>query len=182
MERALHYYAYVEAPWDQVTRLLAEDTASVLQHATGDAADQARTISRTLQLDIAGFEISRDVQIEVGRFEPRSVTRSVVPLRWHAKRSRLLFPELTADLEVAAISHDPPLTQITLNGHYAPPLGLLGAGADRLMLHRLAEATVHRFVQEVADELRRLVDALPTEERFSPSVEPEDRSTTRRHE
>ncbi len=166
MERALHCYAYVEAPWDQVTRLLAEDTGSVLQHATIDAADQAQLISRTLKLEVAGFAVSKDVRIEVGDFQPREVTRSVVPLRWHAERGRLLFPELAADLEVASVSLDPPLTQLTITGSYEPPLGLLGAGADRLMLHRLAEATVHRFVHEVADELRRLIEALPPDERF----------------
>ncbi len=166
MERALHCYAYVEAPWDQVSRLLAEDSRSVLQHATVDAADQAQQLTRTLELEVGGFTVSRDVTIEVGEFVPREVTRSVVPLRWHAERGRLLFPELAADLEVAAVSLDPPLTQLTVAGSYEPPLGLLGAGADRLMLHRLAEATMHRFVHEVADELRRLIDALPPDENF----------------
>jgi len=166
VERALHCYAYVEAPWDQVSRLLAEDSRSVLQHATVDAADQAQQLTRTLELEVGGFTVSRDVTIEVGEFVPREVTRSVVPLRWHAERGRLLFPELAADLEVAAVSLDPPLTQLTVAGSYEPPLGLLGAGADRLMLHRLAEATMHRFVHEVADELRRLIDALPPDENF----------------
>lgn len=166
MERALHCYAYVEAPWDQVSRLLAEDSRSVLQHATVDAAEQADQLTRTLKLGIGGFEVAKDVRIQVGEFHPAGVTRSVVPLRWQAERGRLLFPELAADLEVAAVSLDPPLTQLTIAGSYDPPLGLLGAGADRLLLHRLAEATVHRFVHEVADELRRLIDALPEDERF----------------
>ena len=166
MERALHCYAYVEAPWDQVSRLLAEDSRSVLQHATADAAEQAGELTRTLKLEVGGFEVAKDVRIKVGDFHPSGVTRSVVPLRWQAERGRLLFPELAADLEVAAVSLDPPLTQLTIIGAYEPPLGLLGAGADRLMLHRLAEATVHRFVHEVADELRRLIDALPADERF----------------
>ncbi len=166
MERTLHVFAYVEAPWDLVSRLLAEDSRAVLQHATADAAEQADQLTRTLKLDVGGFEVCKDVRIEVGEFVPREVIRSVVPLRWHAERGRLLFPELAADLEVAAVSVDPPLTQLTVTGSYEPPLGLLGAGADRLMLHRLAEATIHRFVHEVADELRRLIEALPEDERF----------------
>jgi hypothetical protein len=166
MERALHCYAYVEAPWDQVSRLLAEDSRSVLQHATIDAADQAEEMTRTLKLEVGGFTVSKEVTIEVGTFVPRDLTRSVVPLRWHAERGRLLFPELAADLEVASVSLDPPLTQLTVVGSYEPPLGLLGAGADRFMLHRLAEATIHRFIHEVADELRRLIAALPDDETF----------------
>lgn len=166
MARQLHCYAYVEAPWDQISRLLAEDSSSVLQHATSDAASQAGQLSRTLKLEVAGFELARDVTIEVGQFSPRELTRSVVPLRWHAEHGRMLFPYLAADLEVFALSLDPPLTQLTITGSYEPPLGLLGAGVDRLLLHRLAEATIHRFTHEIADELRRLIDALPDDQRF----------------
>ena len=166
MERHLHCYAYVEAPFDLVARLLAEDATAVLQEATDDAAEQAGTLSRTLSVEVGGFEVGRDVSIQVGDFDPRGITTSVVPLRWHAERGRLLFPELAADLEVSALAFDPPLTQLTVSGSYEPPLGVLGAGADRLLLHRLAEATVHRFTHEVATRLRRLVDALPDDERL----------------
>jgi hypothetical protein len=166
VDRPLHCYAYVEAPFDLVSRLLAEDAAGLLQHATDDAADQAGELSRSLRVAVGGFEIGRDVRIEVGDFTPREVLRSVVPLRWHAEKSRLLFPELAADLEVTALTIDPPMTQITVAGSYHPPLGLLGAGADKLLLHRLAEATVHRLTHEIADELRRRVDALPDDERL----------------
>jgi hypothetical protein len=166
VERPLHCYAYVEAPFDIVTRLLAEDTTAVLQRATDDAADQAGVLSRTLHVALAGLEVSKDVTIEVGDFQPIEVLRSVVPLRWHAEKGRLLFPELTATLEVSAVVLDPPLTQITVDGHYEPPLGVLGAGADALLLHRLAEATVHRFTNEVADSLRRRAEHLGEGERF----------------
>jgi hypothetical protein len=164
--RPLHCYAYIEARFDQLSRLLAEDAERIFQHATNESAEQAGTLSRTLKTDVGGFEVGREVSIEVGEFEPRGLMRSVVPLRWHAESGRLLFPELAAELEIAAVLLDPPLSQITINGSYSPPLGLLGAGADRLVLHRLAEATMHRFVHEVTDELRRMVEALPEEEQL----------------
>lgn len=166
MERPLHYYAYVEARFDLVTRMLAEDTLAVLQRATDDAREQANMLSRSLEVDVGGFQISRTVVIEVGEFEPREVTRSVVPLRWHAEKGGLLFPSLSANLEVSSVTFEPPLSQITVDGSYEPPLGLLGAGADRLVLHRLAEAAVHRFTNEVADQLRRLVSEIPEDERL----------------
>jgi hypothetical protein len=158
VERTLHVYAYVEAPFDDVSHLLASDAAGVLQQATDESAEQANTLSRKLRVAVGGFDIGSDVRIELGEFEPRAVTRSVVPLRWHAEKGRLLFPQLTAELEVAAIVFDPPLTQLTVTGTYEPPMGLLGAGADKLMLHRLAEATLHRFTHEVADEIRRRLE------------------------
>lgn len=165
MARELHCYAYVEAPFDLVTRLLAEDARGVLQHATDDAADQAGTLSHRLKVEVGGFEVGKDVVIEVGDFDPRGVARSVVPLSWHAEKGRLLFPEMRAELEVAAVTFDPPLTQVTLSGSYEPPLGAVGAGADRVLLHRLADATAHRLVHEVADSLRRKVEALSADER-----------------
>jgi hypothetical protein len=158
VERTLHVYAYVEAPFDDVSHLLASDAVGLLQQATDESAEQASTLSRKLRVAVGGFDIGSDVSIEVGDFEPRAVTRSVVPLRWRSEKGRLLFPRLTAELEVAAIVFDPPLTQLTVIGSYEPSSGLLGAGADKLLLHRLAEATLHRFTHEVADELRRRLE------------------------
>ena len=166
MSPELHAYAYVEAPFDLCIRLLAENASQVLQQATDESAEQARVLSRPLAVEVGGFSVSHDVVIEVGEFEPRRLTCAVVPLRWHAETGRLLFPTMEAELEVAALVFDPPLTQVTLRGTYEPPLGVLGAGADRLALGHLAEATVHRFVHEVADQLRRLVEAIPEDERL----------------
>lgn len=166
MSRELHVYAYVEAPFDLCIRLLAENATRVLQQATDESAEQARVLSRPLEVEVGGLTVSHDVVIEIGEFEPRRISSSVVPLRWHAETGRLLFPTMEAELEVAALVFDPPLTQVTLNGTYEPPLGALGAGADRMALGHLAEATVHRFVHEVADQLRRLVEAIPEDERL----------------
>jgi hypothetical protein len=41
-------------------------------------------------------------------------------------------------------------TQIDLHGRYRPPLGVLGNAVDALIGHRIAEASVLRFVQDVA--------------------------------
>jgi len=168
VSRELHVYAYVEAPFDLCSKLLAENAAQVFQQATDESAAQARGLSRTLELEVGGFSVSRDVVIEVGEFEPRQMTACIVPLRWHAESGRLLFPELSAELEVSALVLDPPLTQLTLEGTYEPPLGAIGAGADKLALGRLAEATVHRFIHDVADQLQRMVDAIPEDERLWP--------------
>ena len=166
MSRELHAYAYVDVPFDIASRLFAENAEAVLQHATDDVAEEAGKLSRTLRLNVGGFDVGKNVEVIVGEFEPAQLTRSAVPIRWRAEHGRLLFPTLEARLEVVAVSLDPPLTQVEINGTYEPPGGVIGAGADRLLLHRLAEATVYRFVHDIAMELRDLVDALPPEERY----------------
>jgi len=40
-----------------------------------------------------------------------------------------------------------------LNGCYRPPLGRLGAGLDRAILHRIAAATIRALLRGIADTL-----------------------------
>lgn len=166
MSSELHAYAYVDVPFDLASRLFAENAEAVLQHATDDVAEEAGKLSRTLRVNVGGFDVSKDVTVVVGEFEPAQMTRSSVPIRWEAERGRLLFPTLEARLDIVALSLDPPLTMIELNGTYEPPMGAIGAGADKLLLHRMAEATIYRFVHDIAMELRDLVDELPPDERM----------------
>ena len=45
-------------------------------------------------------------------------------------------------------------TQLDFSGQYEPPLGAVGDAVDALVGHRIAEASVHRFVTDVARYLR----------------------------
>jgi hypothetical protein len=73
-------------------------------------------------------------------------------LRWEATGvARGLFPVLDADLMLMAEGTDK--TRVMLNGCYRPPLGRLGAGLDRAVLHRVASATIGALLRSVADEL-----------------------------
>jgi hypothetical protein len=38
---------------------------------------------------------------------------------------------------------------------YQPPLGAVGKAMNAMVGHRIAEASVHRFIDEVADYLRK---------------------------
>jgi hypothetical protein len=50
-------------------------------------------------------------------------------------------------------------TQLEIEGAYRPPLGVVGAAADAALGHRLAEATVHRFLDDVVEQVRRELQA-----------------------
>jgi hypothetical protein len=76
----------------------------------------------------------------------------VQPLRWEATGvTGRLFPVLDADLTLAAASAA--RTLMTLNGAYRPPLAGIGAGLDRVVLHRVATATIRSLLSRIADAL-----------------------------
>lgn len=155
MQRPLYAYEYVRQPFDEVARLLAEDPASILQAATDLAVDHAESLRTELSVKIGNFEIGRDITIETGEFEPRSMLAVAIPLRWRATSHGALFPSMTGTLELQALSLRSPLTQVTLVGTYEPPLGVLGAAGDALIGRHIAEATVHRFVDDVATRIEQ---------------------------
>ena len=73
-------------------------------------------------------------------------------LRWEARGpGGRLFPVLDADLTLTSAGENTAL--LTLAGAYRPPLGSPGAELDRLVLHRVAAATVRNFLERVATAL-----------------------------
>jgi hypothetical protein len=50
-------------------------------------------------------------------------------------------------------------TQLDFAGRYEPPLGWLGTAVNAAIGHRIAEASVHRFVSEIAENLRTTLDS-----------------------
>jgi hypothetical protein len=80
------------------------------------------------------------------------VGRAGVALRWEVRGAGgRLFPVLDADLTLAPAGEN--AASLTLDGAYRPPLGRIGAELDRLLLHRVAEATIHDFLERVATAL-----------------------------
>jgi hypothetical protein len=155
MRRTLYTYDYVDLPYDDVTQLLAEDAAGVLQAATETAADHVETVVARLAVEVGGFEIGRAVRIHVGAFDPVEITHVEVPLSWTAQEQEALFPSMGARLLVRMVPTTTDRTQIALSGSYEVPLGPVGAALDEVVGHHVAEAAVHRFVVDVATRLEK---------------------------
>lgn len=150
--RELHCYQYVTVPYDRVRDALSHDAAGIFERATTSATSRANEIVATLWATSGGMEIGRDVKIAV-----RDVTEkksalgdrtTTLALAWSAASGPGLFPSMEATLSVYPLSSKE--TQIDFHGHYQPPMGLVGNAIDAVVGHRVAEASVLRFVQEVA--------------------------------
>ncbi len=73
-------------------------------------------------------------------------------LRWEAIGvTGGLFPVFDGDLTLSRI--DDGSTRLTLVGSYRPPLGGLGAGLDKVIMGRVAEATIRALLRHVATAL-----------------------------
>lgn len=59
-----------------------------------------------------------------------------------------LFPALDANITVTPA--DERTTTLKLAGSYRPPLGPLGTALDAAILHRIATATIHTFLNRIA--------------------------------
>ena len=95
--------------------------------------------------------ISRLVEVRCRHLAERD-GQAGCALRWevHGPASGL-FPVLDADLILTPVTENTSL--LTLTGTYRPPLGSLGAGIDRLILYRVAQATILDFLKRAASAL-----------------------------
>jgi hypothetical protein len=92
-------------------------------------------------------------QVRLQMLEPRLQGSGLrVPVRWVATGvSGRLFPALDADLEVARLEDD--TSVVTITGVYTPPLGVIGARVDRLLLRHAARATMRSLLRGIATTL-----------------------------
>ncbi|MFO0632587.1 MAG: hypothetical protein U0168_07045 [Nannocystaceae bacterium] len=154
----LRFYEYVNRPYAAVRDALRADLAGILARATQSATDRADALAANLRVELGGIEVGTAVVIEVveAQEHPRGplgpVPTTVIKLRWKAARAAAIFPSMEAELSIYPLSKDE--TQLDLHGVYRPPLGALGTVVDAMVGHRIADASVHRFVSDVATLLK----------------------------
>lgn len=158
MSQTIRCYDYVNHRYEAVRDALATDPVAVFRAATKAASSRAEMVAVALRVDVAGVEVSKDVVVAVKRVteEPgkaKTPQRTVLELEWAAAKAPHLFPFMKAELAVYPLTATE--TQLDFHGRYEPPLGALGKALDSLVGHRIAEACVHRFLEDVADHLRR---------------------------
>ena len=127
-----------QRPWDSLPGLALE------------AAERSQRMLVEVGLEIRGHPVSRSAQLEVG--DPVTTEHVVsLPLRLEFEEDERLLPSFVGSLDAAWLGDG--RTHLALSAQYEPPFGRLGRLADRALLHRVAEAMAHDFLEKVAARL-----------------------------
>ena len=153
MKRELCEFRWLHIPYDAAAELLRNRPHEVIGPAAEAGAHHATEL---LQLDaeIGGRHVERMIELEVGDPDEASGAFPIVrlPIKWHAAEHSGLFPVMDGQLEAYPI--DAERTQVSFQGEYQPPFGVVGEALDAMFLHRVAEESVQRFLRSVAQRLR----------------------------
>ena len=150
--KQIRVFDYVNQPYARVRDLLRNDPLAAFTRATKSAEERANSVAAQLQVSLGAVRVATDIEIKMqgteetppsGRMGP--VTR--LHFEWEAAESPRLFPLMRAEIAIYPLTATE--TQLEFSGDYEPPLKVFGAVIDALVGHRIAEASVHRFVSEV---------------------------------
>ena len=151
-------YDYVNHPYERVRDALRDDALTVFQSATKAAAYRVQSIAAELHVDFGGIGVKSDINISVKNVEekildviPTPTTRLL--LEWEAATAPRLFPLMKGELSIYPLT--PTETQLDFSGLYEPPFGTMGKAVNAIIGHRIAEVSVHRFINDVAGYLRQ---------------------------
>jgi hypothetical protein len=139
----VYYFGHVEGTLAEVAILIGDSQSDLSAWAQLAVRHGEELRTRIVP---GPFMPAKDVHIEVGRAE-RRLGSVVIPIKWKATGAHAIFPEMNADLVLQPIGHMN--VQVVFRGSYDPPFGGIGRLLDRALLHRLAEASVKSFVDQL---------------------------------
>jgi len=144
----VRYFVEVRLPAERVEAALIAAAEAWLPAVAVDASDHGE---RLLAVAGAGAATSdRVVEVELGT-AVRFPSKLAMPISWRPAGGGAALPALDADIEVGTLGPDH--TQLAVNCRYTRPAGRRSASVDRFLLHRVAEATMKRFLDEVASRV-----------------------------
>jgi len=127
---------------------------SLIPSIASFADDRGQHLLSEVGFAVDGHRVSKHVEINVGK-PIASAGRTWIPISWRATGPTALFPVLEGELELAPLGSQ--LTQLSLNGRYQPPLGLVGRTIDKALLSRVAEATIKDFIDRLGSAIEASV-------------------------
>jgi len=133
-----------------------------LTDASGDA--YAEGLAGLARVGPFGDVMGASKLVRVLMLEPVDRGGSLtLTLRWEATGVMgRLFPVLDANIVLMPAGDS--ACQLALAGAYRPPLAGVGAGLDRVLLHRAADATVRSLLRRIAETIAAGQVAVPAAE------------------
>ena len=156
--REIRCYDYVNHPYERVRDALKQNALRVFQSATKTAASRAQSVAAELRVDFGVIGVKTDIKIAVKSVKEKvrssnSVPSTTLRLEWEAAKMPRLFPLMKGELSVYPLTSSE--TQLDFSGVYKPPFGTVGKTMNTIVGHRIAEVSVHRFINDVAGYLRQ---------------------------
>ena len=162
--RHIRCFDYVNHPYEHVRDVLMTNAVPAFSRATKRAAARAESVAAQLHVNVGALEVGTDIEILVNRVEEtlgagKRGPVTYVHFEWKARARPHLFPLMHAELSVYPLTANE--TQLDFAGQYEPPLGIVGKSLDAVVGNRIADASIHRFVREVAEHLRATLAPQP---------------------
>jgi hypothetical protein len=148
----LRYFIELPLPAGAVEDVLLPTPSTWLPRLADQASARGEELLAQVGIGPPAGGLRKRVRVEFGPVV-RYPSRTTLPMTWHPTGVATLFPVLEADLEIGMLGSG--RTQLGLNARYRPPLGTVGRAIDRALLHRVAEATVKDFLDQVGDAIQR---------------------------
>ena len=146
----IRYYIDLPLPVAVVEQALVGSPAEWLSAVAGAAQARGDGLLGEVGVGPLGARLRRQVRICLG--EPvRFSSMTSLPLTWEPLGLEGLLPRLDANLELGSLGGD--RTQLAISARYRPPLGVVGQAVDRVLLHRVAEATVKDFLDRLGQAI-----------------------------
>lgn len=158
MKTEVCVFRWLDIPYRRVREVVLDDPAELISPAAAGAMDHSQELLTTLGVDVAGHPVERQVEISLGEPVDLGAPLPIVklPMRWHAVHHPELFPVMDGVLEAYPIAGN--RTQLSIQGRYEPPFGRLGELLDGGLLHRVADGSVERFLEHIADAILAAIE------------------------
>jgi hypothetical protein len=143
----VRYFLELPLPAGRVEQALLDSPAEWLSAVAGTAQRRGDELLAQVGVGPLVQRLAHRVTITIGS-PVRFPSMTSLPLTWEPTGHQGLLPRLEADLEVGPLGAD--RTQLAISARYRPPLGVVGQAIDRVLLHRVAEATVKDFLDRLS--------------------------------
>jgi hypothetical protein len=173
VERHVHKTQPVQATVEMVTRVLT-GPAAVLGERQGLTAGEPTAYVTDVEIALGGgTSVHEQVKVTCNRQFAGPGDAAEWDLDWEPVGRRRLLPAFHGHLSASPAEDG---AELQLAGTYRPPFRAIGAAADTLVGHRVAERTLGSFLTGLAEQIDREAEArreveAATQPRDGPSSE-----------